>query len=206
MVQGEKEGTLGDTVWATDGTDFHVLRVNAPSFLRTAVRPATGDELRPDVKGPQYRVELTLPTDAPVGALTGYVDVVTDHPKQPSVRIPISGFVRPVAFVSPPSGDFGTVSLDKTRKAIFEFKSFATEKIAITGTENTLKGTTLEVKPKEEGRSYTLEVTLPATLALGEHKGALRIRTDSPKVPLIVVPLSITIAKPAATAPPHASR
>ena len=59
-VQGEKEGVIGQTIWSSDGTEFKVLRVNAPPGVKTSFRPATETELRPDVKGSQWRVDASI--------------------------------------------------------------------------------------------------------------------------------------------------
>ncbi len=197
-VQGEKEGVIGQTVWSLDGTDFHVLEVKAPDYIRASFRPATGDELRPDVKGSQWHVEAAVESMAPVGAITGFIEVVTDHPKQPGVRIPISGFVRPVVHVTPPTGDFGNIVLDHERKAVFFLQNFATEKLRIIKAETTVKGAKLTVVPVEDGRSFNLELILSPSMPPGEFKGAVRIRTDSPKAPLVEIPVSGTITKPGA--------
>ena len=196
MVQGEKEGTISQTMWAQDGKEFKVLRVTAPEFVRTAFRPAAEAELRPGVSGPQWRLDLTVDTWAPVGPITGFVDVETDHPEQPVMRLPISGFVRPILHVTPPAGEFGNVLLESGKRAVFHVQNFATEQIALVGVESTVPGLDVKLSPEEAGRSYRIEVLFPATMTAGPFTGALRIRTDSTKLPLVEVPLSGTIAKP----------
>jgi hypothetical protein len=196
MVQGEKEGTISQTIWSIDGADFHVLRVEAPPGLRISFRPARADELKPEAKGAQWRVEATVDSWAPVGPIVGYLEVTTDHPAQHGMRIPISGFVRPVIHVTPAAGDFGDITLDKERKAVFFLQNFATEKIAIVKAVTTVKGTQLKVVPVEDGRSYNLELILPAAMPMGAFKGALRIETDNKKAPLVEIPVSGRVTKP----------
>ena len=95
VVQQEREGTIPQTVWSTDGKSFRVLAVESPTpALRTSFREAAAGERRADTAGSQWRIALTLPVDAPVGALVGDVVVVTDHPRQQRLYLPLSGFVR----------------------------------------------------------------------------------------------------------------
>jgi hypothetical protein len=202
MVQGEKEGVIKQILWSVDGADFHVLGIKAPTGVRTSFRPATGDELRKDVKGAQWYVETTLATTAPVGAVEGFVEVMTDHPVQPSMRIPVSGFVRPVVHVTPPQANLGTISLGEgaPRKAVFHVQNFATEKIAVVSAETTLKRAKVVIKPIEEGRAYNVEVELDPRMPAGPFSGALRIKTDSARAPLVEVPISGAIAPATAAA------
>jgi hypothetical protein len=196
-VQGEKEGVIGQTVWANDGAPFEVLRVEAPPGVKTSFRSANDTELRPDAKGSQWHVEASIDSKAPVGAITGFLEVVTTHPKQPNMRIPISGFVRPVMHSTPPTGELGAITPDGRKSARFFVQNFATEKIEITGADSTVKGAKLEVTPIEDGRSFNVDLILPASMPAGSFTGALRIRTDSAKVPVFEIPLSGTVTKAA---------
>ena len=54
---------------------------------------------------------MKLANNAKVGPLADYVTVHTNHPKQKMVQIPVSGFVRPVMAVTPPTADFGKIEL-----------------------------------------------------------------------------------------------
>lgn len=94
-VQGES-GSVVQTLWANDSAALAVTGVESPlPFLRVTWREATPEERVPDAGGRQWRIEMRLAGDAPVGALSDYVTVRTDHPKQQVVQIPVSGFVRP---------------------------------------------------------------------------------------------------------------
>ena len=45
-------------------------------------------------------------------------------------------------------------------------------------------------RPLVPGRSYRIALTLTPQLAKGEFRGTVRIHTDSPKAPLLEVPIS----------------
>lgn len=200
VVRGEKEGSIGQTVWALDGKEFKVLRVEAPAPLSASVRPATEEEKREKVTGAQWRVEATLGPEAPVGPLAGEIEVVTDHPTQPVLRIPVSGFVRPVLHLTPPSGNFGAIDLAKPKRAVFHLQNFATEKIAVLSVETSVPGVEVVLEPEEEGRSYEIELRFAPDMAAGPFRGELKIKTDSAKVPELTIPVSGTIQVAAAQA------
>jgi len=191
-VQGEaKEGNIGQTLWAPDGSDFNVTGVESPwPFLKVTFREAKPEERNADAKGKQWRVEMLLSNDAKVGALSDYVTIHTDHPKQKLVQIPVSGFVRPVVAVTPPTADFGRIELKEPMRKALNIRNFATESIKVTGIDPSLpKGIETKLEPLEEGREYQVRIILNPELAKGPFNGKLTIHTDSPKVPTLEVEL-----------------
>lgn len=194
-VQGEAaQGTIAQTLWAPDGSSFDVVKVESPfPFMKTSFREATPEERIADAKGKQWRVEMTLGSDAKVGALADYVTIHTNHPKQKLVQIPVSGFVRPVMAVTPPVADFGKVELKEPLRRALNVRNFASEPIKITGLDQSLAGVEAKVEPIEDGREYEVFVTLKPELGKGPFNGKLMIRTDSPKSPLIEVELKGTV-------------
>jgi hypothetical protein len=194
-VQGEPlEGNIAQTLWATDGAPFDIVKVDSPyPFLKTSFREAKAEERRPDAEGKQWKVEMNLTNDARVGALAEHVTVHTNHPKQKIVQIPVSGFVRPVMAVTPPVADFGRVELKEPLNRSLNVRNFASEKITITGIEGAPKGVVAKLEPLEDGREYQVRLTLSPELAKGPFNGKISLRTDSPKIPVIEVELKGTV-------------
>lgn len=191
VVQHAADGTITQTVGAADGATFRVLGVESPSpSLRTSFREARPDERRPGWTGSQWRVDSTLSRDAPVGALTGDIVVVTDHPRQRVARAPISGFVRPVFAVTPPEARMGDVDPRRTPRLRLFVKNFAEERIELRGAESDVTGVRAELEAREPGRSWGLTLWLDADKPPGPFEGHVRIRTASPQVPVIDIPLS----------------
>ena len=190
-VQGEpKEGNIVQTLWVPDGTPMEITKADSPwPYLTVTYREATAPERLPDVKGKQWRVEMKLSNDAKVGPLADYVTIHTTHPKQKTVQIPISGFVRPVMAVTPPVGDYGEIQLKEPLKKSVVVKNFATEPIKLTSVETSLKGVEARIEPLTEGREYAIRVTLDPSLGKGPFHGKLTLHTDSPKVPQLEVEL-----------------
>lgn len=197
FVQHEREGTIGQTIYAGDGADFEVAGVESPApAIRTSYREAKPEERVAEHPGRQWRVESTLASDAPVGALAGFLTVRTTHPQQKTLWIPVSGFVRPMLFVDPPRGDVGTLTPGRKR-ATYTVRNFATAPIGLTGAATDLAGVTARVEPLEAGRRWRVVVEFdPAAMAAGPFAGQLRLTTDNEKVPLLTVDLSGTIARP----------
>lgn len=184
VVQYATDGTIAQTVGADDGATFHVLKVDVPNpALRASFHEVAADERRPDWKGSQWKVELTLPKDAPVGALTGEMVVVTDHPRQPTARIPVSGFVRPVLAVTPPEAVFGVVEAASGRDLRLFVKNFAAGELEIKEAAVDIPGVTATVAPIQAGRTWNLTLHVAPHRALGPFTGKLRIRTSDANVP-----------------------
>jgi hypothetical protein len=189
-VQGEKEATIGQTLATSDGATFRVTSVDAPPYVKTAVREARPEERVADAPGPQWRVDLTLDSWAPVGAISGSAVVHTDNPKQHQALIPLSGFVRPIVFVDPPTGELGTVNVGATAKIDFKVRFFGTTPIRLTAAEITVPGARTTVAPVQDGRLYQVTLQLTPEVAAGPLSGKLILRTDSVKLPVYELPLT----------------
>ena len=194
-VQGEPvEGDIAQTLWASDGAPMEITGVDSPwPYLKVTYREAKPEERLPDVKGKQWRVEMKLGNDAKVGKLADYLTVHTNHPKQKIVQIPVTGFVRPVVAVTPPVADFGTFEVKEATRKVLNIRNFATEPIKVTSVEGNMKGIDAKLQPLEEGREYQVQLTLSPSLTKGAFDGKLVIHTDSPKMPLLEVPLKGTV-------------
>ncbi len=193
-VRYEKEGTITQNLWAEDGNDFKVIKVEAPySFMRAAFREAKDDENIDRGKGRQWLVDLTLDSDAPVGALTKHLVITTDHPRQKTVKIPVSGFVRPVLAVTPPQVNFRSVDEDETKRTHLLIKNFATEAIQVTSATSDLDNLVVTIDTLEEGRKYRLRLEMKASSKKGPFSGKLTIGTDSSKAPKLEVDIRGTV-------------
>lgn len=197
-VQHEPEGTITQTIFPGDGAEFDVLGVSSPMpGVRLAFREAKEDERREDTPGSQWILEATLDDEAPLGAIRGQIVVDTDHPVQKTITIPMSGFVRPVLFVQPPSGQFGTLDPGETRHAVFDVRNFATEEVRLTGIKTDLAGVSPSIRAVDEGRRYRLEVAFdPSEMAPGPFSGTLQVTTDSEHVPTLEVPFTGRVEAP----------
>lgn len=190
-VQHAREGTITQTLGATDGTAFNVLRVESPvPTLRVSFREALPEERQPSWGGNQWRVMSTLASDSPVGALSGHIVVHTDHPRQKRAFIPVSGFVRPMMAVTPAEARFGDVER-KRRDALRLFvKNFAEEEIEVNEVSTDVAAVRAEIQPLERGRTWRLRLYPVPDAPLGPFEGKVLLRTANPKLPRLEIPLS----------------
>lgn len=191
-VQFEKPGTIAQRLVAADGQKFAVLRTSTPPAGITASIPERKKEPgSPD----EWKLDLTLAADAPVGAIVGDFLVHVDHPKQKVVPIPLSGFMRPVMAATPNALSFGDLTLSTKKSQIFTIQSFSTEPVHVTRVEHDLKGVAPgTVETRKTGREYLVKLEFdPATTPKGALRGTLSIFTDSAKVPVLKVPVDGTI-------------
>lgn len=192
-VQGEIPGRVPQTVWAADGEPLKVLGIKSPSEdLKVSYRQLDKEENNPKGGDVQWRVELTLSPDATVGPLREYVELEVDHPKQKSVRIPISGFVRPRQHITPDKLDFGplqgaTLPLRRT----LNFTNFATQGIEVTGIDTGLEDLTAEIVPNEnqQGHRFKLLLTLGPNMPKGAFDTKVTIHTSDAQKPTIELPV-----------------
>jgi len=191
-VQHEKRGTISQTFSASDGKDFDVLRSSTPpagitSAISVAKKKGEG--------GKEWKLDLTLDDNAPVGAIVGTLLVYVNHPKQAIVPIPLSGFMRPVAAVTPNKLSVGNLKLTEKQSQAFTVKSFSTAPIHVTRVEHDLKGfPPASLETRLLGREYRIKLDFdPATMPKGALRGTLKIYTDSAIMPLLSVPIDATI-------------
>ncbi|HEY6551751.1 MAG TPA: DUF1573 domain-containing protein [Vicinamibacteria bacterium] len=188
-VQGEeKEGKIVQTLWTPDKSPLAIVKVESPyPYLKVRYWEAKPEErLAENADQQQWKIEVHLSNDAPVGPLTEPINVHTNHPKQKLVQIPVSGFVRPVMAVTPPVVDMGQVTGKDPVKFSLNVRNFATEPIKVTGIAG--EGINAKIEPVQEGREYQVQVTFQPD-AKGPVNGKLTLTTDSQKVPRIEVQL-----------------
>ena len=191
-VQGEaKEAKIVQTLWTPDKSPLEIVKAESPyPFLEVRFWEAKPDErLAENADQQQWKVEILLADDAPVGALAEPVRIHTNHPKQKLVQIPVSGFVRPVMAVTPPIVDMGQVTGREPVRFSLNVRNFATEPIKVTGIAGDVQGIVARIEPVQEGREYQVQVTFQPDAHKGPVNGKLTLTTDSRKVPRIEVQL-----------------
>jgi hypothetical protein len=139
------------------------------------------------VSGRQWKVDIALSANAPIGPLADFVVVHTDHPEKETLRIPISGFVRPVLTVTPRIADFGRRDLSEPQQASLEIKNLSSGEVSLEEATTDLDGLEAEIEAVEEGRRYVVVLTLKPGAAKGPFEGTLTINTSSNRQPVLEV-------------------
>jgi hypothetical protein len=196
-VQGEAEGTISQTLWADDGADIKILKIKSlNAFVKVDFHEATKEERNEKGAERQWRVDITLAKNAPVGALRNYVEVMLDHPKQKSVRIPVSGFVRPRQHLTPEKINLGSLeSASLPLRQSLHLTSFITEEIEITKVETGYEGLQAEIVPseKQSGHRFKVFLTVGAAMPKGAFDGTIKFHTTDKVNPVVELPIKGTI-------------
>ena len=117
--QGSEPGSVEEIMFTGSFDDLEITKAESPyPFMTVTYRPAREEERREQGQGKQWVLTFTVDyKKTPIGTLADFVTVYTNHPKQPIVRIPVSGFVRPMIAVTPPEADFGEIDLSTPQEA-----------------------------------------------------------------------------------------
>ncbi len=198
-VQGEPVGTIEQTLWAEDGTDVEIVSVKPPyDHLRVSYREATEDERHEKGKGKQWHIEVELDSQSPVGALRDYVEIRLNHAKQKSVKIPVSGFVRPRQHITPPQIDFGQLQGSALpHRRTLHFTNFITTAIELTQIDTGIQGLSGQIqnaaKQDDSGYRFKLVLTLGPEMAKGEFESTIKIHTTDEQNPIVELPIKGTV-------------
>ncbi len=196
-VRGEQMPTATQVLWAEDGADLKIVDVKAPySHLKVTYREATEEERNPNGAGRQWHLEFELSPESPIGPLGNHVLVTLDHSKQKTVKIPISGFVRPRQHVTPDKADFGKLeNLPHQRR--FHFHNFTSAPVELTSIETGFDAITAEVRPSkkegEQGYRYTVLVKVGPEMPKGTFDGTVKININDERNPVIEIPFKGTV-------------
>lgn len=186
-------GVVEQRLWTRDFDHLEILEVTSPyPFLTVTHQQITDPEARREEGvGPQHELTFVLDyAEAPVGALAEHVVVRTNHPRQPEVKIPVSGFVRPLVVVTPGSADFGAVVLDEDGTfGTLILKHYGSTPLEIRAARSSVPGVEVEVTPVTKGSEYQVRIELPADMPKGAFDGTVSLSTNNPRKPTIEIPL-----------------
>lgn len=187
-VHGEPNAKSVQRVWSKEKPDLKILDAKSPyPHVKVSYAEATVDEREGGVSGSQWRVTVELDTDSPVGPMADYIDVTTDHPERQTIRIPVSGFVRPVLSVTPRVADFGRREVSEPQTASLEIRNMSKSAVELAEVSTDIEGIQAEIEPLEEGRLYKVLLTLEPGMKKGRFRGLVTINTTSSKQPVLEV-------------------
>lgn len=190
-VEDEQPGTINQTIYSLGFPQLKVLEVKSPyPFIKTAFHEATKKERKADIKGNQWRISMTIEPNAPVGPLADFLVVKTNHPKQPILKIPISGFVRPIMAATPDRIALGKRKHERPGRLSVIVTNFATETMGISKVEVTVPGVDNEINTITKGRRWEVILRFTKRMKPGPFKGVVKIKTTSLKKPELDIPLS----------------
>ena len=187
-VYGEGAPSVTQTVWAPGRDNFAISKVESPyPFLKVSYREGAEGDDETGATGKEWRVDMTLSSDAPPGPLADFVLIHTNHPRQKLFKIPVSGFVRPILSVTPRIADFGRLEVVEPQVASLEIRNLGESRVVLGEITSSLRELAVEVEEVEAGKLYKVILTLNPGLPKGPFEGLLTIDTTSAKQPTIEV-------------------
>ena len=190
FVHGEGDQSQSQLLWADDFEGLEVTGAQSPEpWIAVSYREATGSERSAEASGRQWRIDVVLDQDAPVGPVADNVLVRTNHPRQKVVEIPVSGFIRPRVAVTPPDVDFGRLDPSEEQQWGILVRNFGSAPLEIRGVDSSVAGIEVAVEPLEAGQQYKLVFTPTPGMAKGPFAGQVEVRTNLPQQPTIRVGL-----------------
>ena len=191
QVQSQPPEKIGLNLWATDGKVIEIQSIETPFewVVATARRP-TDAEKTPDVSPDQWRLEISLTPEAPLGPLKDAILVKTSHPEEPELEIPLSGNVRQVLHVQPAEADFGKQSKRKeVQKVVLKLFNFGKEPVELRTAESDLPFVTAAISAEEPGRRFRVELQLAPDAPKGKFEGHVTVATSSTVMPTVEIPM-----------------
>lgn len=188
VTEGFGEAHAHQVVLARDGRQFAVTGVSSPySFVEGSFHLAAADERIAGGAGPQWVIDWTLRSDAPVGPLEDFLEVSFDLAGVEPLLVPISGRVSPPFEYTPAVADLGEFTAGEPVRTSVRVRS-RSEQGGVTAANTDLAGLSVELVA-DEGGIWFVVVQAQPDLAPGEIEGVVRIRTDDRLMPVIEVPV-----------------
>lgn len=190
FVHNDRDQVINQIVYSRDFPGLEILSVESPKpFIKVSKREARPDERATDALGNQWVLEITLAKDTPIGPVSDNVRVTFNHPKQKVMEIPVSGFVRPVVAVTPPSLNLGKVNPADPQKWGVLVKNFGSQALELGAIQNDIPGIDVAVESIEAGRQFKIVFTPKPNMAKGDFAGKVTIKTNLTQQGDIVVDL-----------------
>jgi hypothetical protein len=149
--------------------------------------------------GRKYQLQVTVPQSVEPGRYLEAVRLQTDDPKHPIMQVGVNVFVKRDVYVFPDSASFGQVAIQQARNPNTSGQLTQTLLVkkragdfAITGIETNIPFLSIQKTPSA-GRAGTfrLDIGLSAEeLKAGAFDGEIKIKTDAPDFPTLIVPVT----------------
>lgn len=189
ILQGEQQ-TQSVTLYSEDEAPFEILSVEAPGeWVKVDYKKISNEAERAAAgrKGQnQYKVDVTLGADAPVGPLMDKILFKTNSKFQPEYRLSLSGVVRPTYIVAPTVVNFGEVASNGGAEKVVTIQSNNRQKMEafkVSTVDSDVEGIIAEAKATQQPGIYEVLVKVASTAKPGEFNGKLQIHTNDPIKP-----------------------
>jgi hypothetical protein len=177
-------------------TKITQMTTSRPEFLVPKSRPLTADECKQLKAKAGYEVTLTMKPGLPLGRFREDLAIVTDHPLNSDLKLPVTGVVTgPISFipesvrmpsVSSSEGATRDVTILVRDEKATEFEvAYAPKKIQVKITP--------DPTATQKGR-YRMTVIVPPGTSAGPVQDDIILRTDHPKATELKIPVNVLIS------------
>ncbi len=171
-VERDPQTTVVIDVSSTDGAKFRVLRVDAPEGVEAAFEEVKADQRHEGATGSQWRVTTKLSATASPIALTKLV-IVTDHPKQKEVAIPVYKTVTPLVSSLPAAVVLHPDDAGNAPPIVIHLMSV--RDVEISRVTSTVPNLNIEYKQDRTPRSFKLRVSSTQPIPAGPIEGTIDV-------------------------------
>jgi hypothetical protein len=163
----------------------------AQPYVKAELIPAGEKDKVAGRPGDQYKLHVSVTSDAPEGLLNAPIRVATGVTQQPTLEIPVSGYIRPRVSVTPALVNFGnfTAGKDAITRNIIVTNNKPAQPVKVTKAEVSVPGFQTDVVPTQEGVSYTVVVKASDKVKKGAIDGTVKLYTTDKDRAVIELPL-----------------
>jgi hypothetical protein len=190
VVKGDSAGQ--DVVLVSEEKTFKpTVAETAQPYVKAELIPAGEKDKIAGRNGEQYKLHVAVTQDAPEGLLNAPIRISTGVSQQPTLEIPVSGYVRARVSVTPALVNFGnfTAGKDAITRNIIVTNNKPSTPVKVTKAEVTVPGFQTDVVPTQEGVSYTVVVKASDKVKKGAIDGTVKLYTTDKEKAVIELPL-----------------
>jgi hypothetical protein len=175
----------------TDGKPFTIAKIKpSQSWIEAKFEPDTSSTNQ------AYKISATLKPEGSPRYFSESLNVFIDQSETPAFMVTFSGRLMGDLTMTPESLYWPITDPDKamtSRRIVV--KSMLADKLELKNVTSTLKDVTLEMVPKEDGKTFEIVAKL-ANVPGQTTNGVIRFESNVPSQPKVEVPIWINIVKP----------
>ena len=138
---------------------------------------------------PGYFVTVTLSPCAPIGPIKANILIVSNHPKQPTAKVPVTATIRSDLDLDRDMFFFGFVKKGQDRKMDITISTIGKKPLTIGKISSSLSYVAVNIAPSTENKGFIITASLKPEAPVGNIRGDISISTNDPDQPEIKVPV-----------------
>ncbi|MFN0151683.1 MAG: DUF1573 domain-containing protein [bacterium] len=150
---------------------------------------------RPTPDGAHTVIDVSIADRAPAGAFECFAEVVVAGARNDTLRIAISGVVLGRWRAVPNPFHISRTRFSSARPPMLLCERTVDAPGRVLDLSTTVPGFAARLVPGEEGRSYRVALSPIDGWKAGTYEGEVRLKTDDPKEPLVIVPTTVFVGK-----------